>query len=349
MARQQPTIHDVAQLAGVSIATVSRATSGGKIAPQTKLKVEKAIRTLGYQPTSSRLSMYSQRSSTIAVVLSSQTIPYYAQLCAGLTKEANRCGYKVLVCNYSDKTPIATVVNDLIGMQPAGALIAGFMVEEGPQAQIQAALLRLQEAMPLVVIGPPLEGFHCTRLTSDPSMCVRKSLAHLAMLGHQQIAYVGGYPGTRSYALRLAAYKEELTQHGIQVKPAYIIASGDNAPAGELAASILMDPARKDHPTAFLAYSDIVALGLLGQLYRMGIRVPEDVAVVGCGNEFFSAHLSPALTTIDLRPFDHGRMAMSELILSIQGHTPILSSQPCECQLIVRDSCGAAAANLIRK
>lgn len=344
MSEKQPTIIDVAEKAGVSIATVSRALSGGSVSAVARRKVEEAVKALDYKPGAIRGAVRRGRERIIAMVLSPQTSPYYAAMCQGATAEAVRSGYRPIILSYPEGTGCETVTNDLLDMQPTGALLAGFAVESvSSQDMTRACLQRIQQAMPLVAIGPPIDGIECARLSSDPSQCVRKSLTHLAMLGHRKIAFVGGDRSARVSVIRENAYYEEVKRLGCLSDPSYVMLTGCDAPAGELGASILLgNHAPKDYPTAIFAFNDLVALGVMRQLHRAGIRIPEDIALVGCDNAYFAPYLTPSLTTVDLHPTEHGRSAMAELIMSINAGHPISFNQSFESSLIVRESCGTA-------
>ena len=236
------------------------------------------------------------------------------------------------------------MTEDLLSLRPAGVLLAGFMVENSNSVEnTRLCLRRIQEAMPLVAIGPPIEGIEYARPSSDPTQCVRKAMAHLCMLGHRRIAFVGGDRSARFSNIRESAYHEEVERFSCVSDPMYVMLTGRTAQAGELGVSILLgNRERKDYPTAIFAVNDSVALGAMRQLHRMGLRVPGDMALVGCDNAFFTPYLTPSLTTIDLHPYEHGQSAMAELILSINTGKPIAFNQSFESTLIVRESCGAA-------
>ena len=344
MSEKNPTILDVAQLAGVSIATVSRALTGGSVSAASRRKVEQAMAALDYKPASLRSAGRKSRLRTIAMVLSPQTSPYYAAMCQGAAAEAVRSGFKPQALCYPEGTGCETVTSDLLEMQPDGALLAGFAVESAASQDVtRSCLQRIQQAMPLVAIGPPIDGIECARLSSDPSQCVRKSMAHLAMLGHRRIAFVGGDRSARFSVIRENAYYEEVKRLNCRENPAYVMLTGCDAPAGELGTSILLGSLPpQEYPTAIFAINDLVALGVMRQLHRAGIRIPEDMALVGCDNAFFAPYLTPSLTTVDLHPYEHGRSAMAELIMSINVGHPISFNQPFESSLIVLESCGAA-------
>ena len=344
MKEKQPTIVDVAKKAGVSIATVSRTLSGGSVSGVARSKVETAIKELDYQPGSVRSGRRLAEERYFAMVISSQTSPYYAAMCEGMTAEAARSGYRLISLNYPESTGIESITNDLLKLRPAGALLAGYVVESSlAQDIVRDCLQRLQQAMPLVAIGPPIEGIECARLTSDPSQCVRKAMAHLAMLGHRRIAFVGGDRSARFSVIRENAYYEEAERLDCVMDPTYVVLTGCTSQAGELGVSILLGNHRpQDYPTAIFAINDLTALGALRQLRRSGLDVPRDIALVGCDNAFFAPYLTPSLTTVDLHPYEHGRAAIAELIMSIHAGHPISFNQSFESSLIVRESCGAA-------
>ena len=335
---KSPTIYDVAEHAGVSIATVSRVLSGGSASAGARSKVEEAISVLGYKSVTSK-----QENRAIAMVLSSQQNPYYASLCSGASSEAVRAGYLPMLYSYPDTTPIERITEDLLANRPAGVLLAGFAVESiTRQDQTRICLRRLQQAMPLVAIGPPIEGVECGSLTSDPSQCVRKSMAHLTMLGHRRIAFIGGDRSASFSNIRENAYHEEVLRLGCIDRQDYTALTGCTVPAGELAINMLLgslDP--KEYPTAIFAINDLVALGAISQLHRHHFRLPEDMAIVGCDNTFFAPSIIPSLTTVDLHPRTHGCTAMAELIAAIQGNRMISFNNNVECSLVIRESCGA--------
>ena len=341
---RHPSMIDVAEKAGVSIATVSRALNGGSVSEATRKKVEEAVRLLEYPAGGARAFKSALPERCIALVMSSQVSPYYAAMCDGITAEAARSGYRLLNLCYPEGVSCETVTRDLLELEPAGALLAGFVVENcAAQDSIRVCLQRIQQAMPLVAIGPPIEGIECARLTADPSRCIRKTMAHLAMLGHRRIAFVGGDRSARFSVIRENAYYEEVERLHCVSDPMYVMLTGCNAQAGELGVSILLgNRARKDYPTAIVAINDLVALGVMRQLQRSGLSIPGDIALTGCDNAFFAPYLTPSLTTVDLHPFEHGRSAVAELIMSINAGHPISFNQSFESTLIVRESCGAA-------
>lgn len=338
---KQPTIYDVAELAGVSIATVSRVVSGGSASRNAREKVHQAIAQLGYKPPEPHRKQERSNSRTLALVVSELTNPYYACLAAGAEEAARRNGYALqLYCHALNEPVSPALINEIIEHRPAGAILVGSMVENGTDRELFSHLERLRQAMPLAIIGPKIDGLDCINITSDLSVGVRKSIAHLRSLGHKRIAFIGGSSGNRSATLREEAFYAEMERLGLQTFRCGV--EGGSSPRdGEMCvAKLFASLPEGKRPTALIAINDLVALGALRELQRLNLRIPEDVAIIGCDNQFFTPYLNPSLTTVDIHPTDHGKNAVSELINAISGGNVYSFSQIRECSLIVRESCG---------
>lgn len=339
---KQPTIYDVAKQAGVSIATVSRVLSGGSASRAARQKVEQAVAELNYCPPATRRPQEkTPENRTLALVVSNLSNPYYASLTAGAEEAARRNGYALQLYSHDLNEPVSpALINQLIEHRPAGAVLVGSMVENGTDNELLSHLERLRQVMPLAIIGPKIEGLDCINITSDLSLSVRRSIAHLLSLGHERIAFIGGSSSIRSATVREQAFYAEMERLGKKVLRTGG-ESGFNPRDGEMCvAKLFASLSAEERPTALIAINDLVALGALRELQRLGLRVPEDVALIGCDNQFFTPYLTPPLTTVDLHPADHGKNAVSELISAISGGNVYSFSQIRECSLIVRESCG---------
>ena len=335
------TINDVAAMAGVSVATVSRVLSGSGGSAAARERVEAAARALGYRKSTVERRAEGVRDHALALIISDLTNPYYGMLCAGAEQAARRAGWPLIVLQpeFAGGGEDAAV-ESVVRLPVTGAVVVGAAMEQGDVEDIRKRLCRIAQRMPIVTIGPRVEGVSCVNITSDLSLSVRKSLAHLVTLGHRRVAFIGGSGGMRSSSTRRRAYYEEMERLGLPTDREMRTDAGFTPPAGEFCVSRLFSGATPDRrPTAIIAINDLVALGALRQLQRMGLRVPEDVALIGCDNQFFTPYLNPSLTTVDLHPFDHGVTAIEELIASLNGGGSY--SQIRECSLIVRESCGA--------
>ena len=342
MEQRPVTINDVAALAQVSVATVSRVLSGGSASASAREKVEAAVRQLGYRRQTAEKRPEANRERALALIISDLTNPYYGMLCAGAEQAARRAGWPLIVCQPEFVHGAEDTAAESIARLPvSGAVVVGAAMEQGDVEDIRKRLCRIAQRMPIVTIGPRVEGVSCVNITSDLSLSVRKSLAHLVTLGHRRICFIGGSGGMRSSSARRRAYYEEMERLGLPSDREMRTDAGFTPQAGEFCVNRIFSGASSaTRPTAIIAINDLVALGALRQLQRMGLRVPEDVALIGCDNQFFTPYLNPSLTTVDLHPFDHGVTAIEELIGSLDGGGGSYS-QIRECSLIVRESCGA--------
>lgn len=341
MENRNVTIHDVAALAGVSLATVSRVLSGGSASAAAREKVEAAARQLGYRRPGAEKRPEARRDHALALVISDLTNPYYSVLCDGAEQASRRAGWPLILCQPAFAGAEDAELESLLNLPVSGAVVVGAAMEQGDLDGIRKRLCRIAQRIPIVTIGPRVEGVSCVNITSDLSLSVRKSLAHLVTLGHRRIAFIGGSGGMRSSSTRRRAFYEEMERLGLPSDREMRTDAGFTPQAGEFCVNRLFSGAAPEkRPTAIIAINDLVALGALRQLQRIGLRVPEDVAVIGCDNQFFTPYLNPSLTTVDLHPFDHGVTAIEELIGSLNGGGGSYS-QIRECSLIVRESCGA--------
>ena len=336
------TIIDVAKRAEVSVATVSRVLSGGSASAATRERVEAAARELGYRRQAAPKKAGGAPGRALALVTSDLTNPYYSMLCAGAEQAARNAGWPLIVYQAElGRRAEDTIAEDVLELRVSGAVLVGLPVEAGTTEEIRKRLCRIAQNMPIVTIGPKVEGVSCVNITSDLSVSVRKSIAHLVALGHRRISFIGGSGGLRSPSARRRAYFEEMERLGLPTDRLLSPEASHTPQGGELCVNRLFsDAPEAQRPTAIIAINDLVALGALRQLHRMGLRVPEDVALIGCDNQFFTPYLDPPLTTVDLHPFDHGVSAVEELIGSMNGGGGAYS-QIRECSLIVRESCGA--------
>lgn len=346
MESSKVTIYDVAARAGVSIATVSRAMSGGSISAKSRQKVQAAIDELHYQPSAAHIHPQEKpekRLGTLALVVGDFDNPYCAMLCRGAEAEASRRGYSLQVwCHEPGVVSCDEMIRRILEHHPDGVALTGGLVEDGPAETILDNLRRLNQEMPVVTIGPLIDGMPSINIASDSFESVRKSMAHLINLGHRHIAFIGGTQNVRFSDARILAYRRAMERIGIPEEEQLVYPTGFTPQSGEIGvARMLAATPRHALPTAIVAINDVCALGVLSQLQKAGLNVPRDIALIGCDNDFFSQYLNPPLTTVDLRATERGSFAMAELINALNGGSTTPVSHKLECSLIVRESCGA--------
>lgn len=342
MTPQHITIYDIARESGVSPTTVSRVIAGHtNVSERTRKMVQKVIDKYHFTPSSTAQELLRKRSLTLGIILPGVHHPYYAKMFEGANDEARRLGYTlILFCPPEDQPLSPEFMEEVSKRRVDGMALSGGVVERTPMASLVPMLKALRRAMPLVTICPPIEGVDSINIYSDLSSSVRQSLHHLYNLGHRRIAFLGGSDESRSAGEREIGFMHEMEK--LSLPTVYRHEAGHMPETGQLAVIKLFSSYEgNQRPTALVCINDLVALGALDQLRRMKLRVPEDIAVIGCDNLFFAPYTAPPLTTVDLHPAEHGRVAIQQLVAALTEES-ITFSQLRPATLIIRESCGAA-------
>ncbi|MCL1963872.1 MAG: LacI family transcriptional regulator [Firmicutes bacterium] len=342
METERITIYDIAREAGVSPTTVSRVIAEhANVSAHTRKKVRKVIDQYHFTPSRIAQELLSKRSLTLGVILPGVTHPYYAEMFEGAYQEACRLGYTLILFCLPQNEPLSASLMDQIARRRVdGMILSGGIVEATPERELIPMLRTLRRSMPILTICPPLPDVDCINIYSDLSSSVRQSLRHLYNLGHRRIAFLGGSYESRSAGERELGFLDEMKK--LDLPAVYRHEAGHTAEAGQLGViKLLSSLTDQRRPTALICINDLVALGSLTQLHHMGIRVPEDIAVIGCDNQFFAPYTSPPLTTVDLHPAEHGRVAVQQLVAALTDEA-MNFSQPRPAVLIIRESCGVS-------
>lgn len=336
------TIYDIAKEAGVSTATVTRVMSGHpSVRFTTRQRVQNVIDLHGYTPSSIARELEQGQNKTLGVILPEIVNPYFARLFSAADDEARKSGYSVWLSQLPSNEAIPDgLVDELIGRRLEGAFFAGGIWEANRQG-LTDALRRLGQYMPIVAICPPQIDLNCICLYNDLVSCVRHAVRHLHVLGHRRMAFIGGSWQVGGSGARGQGFLDELRALGLPDDSAYHHEGGFDAESGERSVlRLLSGLPRNRWPTALIAFNDLVALGAMKQLLQMGLKLPEDMAIIGCDNQFFCPYTAPPLTSMDLHPEDHARSAIRELLSAKDQHTPPFTLMR-DATLVVRESCGA--------
>ncbi|MDD3334797.1 MAG: LacI family DNA-binding transcriptional regulator [Eubacteriales bacterium] len=336
------TIYDIAKEAGVSTATVTRVMSGhASVRPSTREKVQAVIDLHGYTPSAIAQDLENGKNKTIGIILPEIINPYFAQLFNAADDEARQSGYSVWLNQLPSYERVEdSLVDDLIRRRLDGAFFMGG-IWETQRPGLMEAINRLGQYMPIVALCPPQANLNCICLYNDLTSCVRHAVRHLHVLGHRRIAFIGGSLQVGGSGARGQGFLDELRALGLPDDPAYHHEGGFDAESGERAVQRLLSGLEKSRwPTALVAFNDLVALGAIKQLKQIGLKLPEDMAIIGCDNQFFCTYTDPPLTSMDLHPEEHARSAIRELLSAKDHNTPPFNLMR-DATLVVRESCGA--------
>lgn len=311
----QPTIADVARHAGVSTATVSRVINGQSVvAPTTRERVLAVVRELSYQPNALAASLVLRRSHTLGVVLPDISNPFFPEVVRGLEDAAHASGYNVILCNSDLDTAKELEYFEVLRQKRVDGLIyhSGTITD----AHL-AAFQRLKLPVVLAATEDPRGELPCVLV--DNRQAAAEVMEHLIGLGHRRVAVVTGNDPVSGES-RLRGYRDSLARHGLRLDDGLVVHAEWTADQAYQAVQSLLK--RRPLPTAFAAASDLMALGVMGALHDAGLRVPEDVSVIGFDNIQLAGTVRPGLTSMAQPMYEIGSEAASLLIHCLTEEDP---------------------------
>jgi DNA-binding LacI/PurR family transcriptional regulator len=331
---QHVSIKDIARAAKVSHPTVSRALSNSPLVKgETAKRIRQIAASLGYRPSAIARSLATKRTKTIGVVVTSIADPFIADVVSGVEEAANDHGYSVFLAN-SNANPDreVRVVHSFHERRVDGILVTASRV-----GALYVPLLS-QLKVPIVLINnqhPDETDEFIYSVTIDNIKASTEVMRHLIGLGHKRIAYIGDRGGFQSDIERLAGYRQALAFAGYPLLPELVV-HGDGKPeGGGQAMERLL--ALRNPPTAVFCYNDMSALGALRALHSHGIKVPEELSLVGFDDLAIASYTSPLLTTVSQPKQQMGRMAM-EIMIKLLSRIDSKTNIKVEGKLIIRES-----------
>ncbi|MBF5003810.1 LacI family DNA-binding transcriptional regulator [Diaphorobacter caeni] len=331
-------IQDVAQAAGVSVATVSRALNEpGKVAAETRTRVEQAASRLGYTPNASARTLRTQRSKVIGVVLPTLLNPVFAECFEGIASTAAAAGYAVqpFTTEYQIGRE-SRAVNSLLAGNADGVIL----VVSNPARS--SALQRLVEARLPYVLAYNRHAKHpCVSVHNEAA--VAELIAHLGTLGHQRIAMVSGQLQASDRARqRHRGYRQGMQRAGLQEMPLIEVPFVETA-VQELA-SLLRRQSAAERPTALVSSNDLLAIRCIRAAHLAGLRVPQELSVTGFDGIALGEDLTPMLSTIVQPNAEIGQRSVELLVRSMAADAPLsaASSITLAHRFRAGESCAAA-------
>lgn len=307
------TLRDVAWEAGVSINTVSRALNDRpEIHPDTKERVLKATAKLGYKPNKLARGLRSNKTEIIGVIVGDIANPFFSTVVQGIGKKAKSLGYSLIL---QDTGEDYKAEEEAVGImqyeQVDGVLLT-------PVQTDKKSVQLLQEAgIPFVLLARYFADIDTDYVVADDAQGGYLATVHLIERGHKRIVFINGPTYTSSARERMEGYTQALREHGIAIDSQLIRTYALTMEAGYVHAKDILRKV-KPRPTAFFAFSDFVALGIMQALREKGIKVPKDMAVVGYDDIAFASCLEVPLTTVMMPKREMGRKAVEILVKKIE-------------------------------
>ena len=332
------TIRDVARAAGVSTATAARALGGyGHASPAARRKVSESARQLGYRPNVVARALVSRTTTTVGLVVGDIENPFFAAAARGLADVMDAHGYTVLLANADEDAGRERRAVDALRARQ----VDGMVVVPAPGASPEHLAELVTAGVPLVLLDRAVVGVAADSVLVRNVAGARAAVAHLAGLGHRRIGVVSDSPEITSSAERIQGYRQALRAAGIAPEPGLISIGGPTRDDGEAAALRLLD--RPDRPTAVFTANNFMTVGALRAARSLGLRIPEDVALVGFDDLEWTTLVQPPVTVVRQPVADLGRVAGERLLRRLEGDTGPPKRIRLDANLIVRGSCGAGA------
>ncbi|MGA9332808.1 MAG: LacI family DNA-binding transcriptional regulator [Rudaea sp.] len=330
------TIKDVAREAKVSVATVSRALNGSaSVTVETRRLIDAVAKRLSYVPHATARSLITRRTETVGALLPDLYGEFYSELIRGIDLAARSRGLHLLVSSsHGSATEAAAALRAMQGR------VDGLLIMS---PHVDGEFLRnyLPGSLPTVLMNSPATSTRYSTLNIDNYGGAFAMTQHLIRCGYRKIALIGGPDGNFDASERLRGYRDAVAQSGEPIESNTY--GGDFTEESGYYASRQM-LAMRNRPRAIFASNDMMAVGALFALNEAGVRVPEDIALVGFDDIPIAPFVSPPLSTVRVRIANLGRSALEELATQLEEHdtTPSpLRTFPCE--IVVRASCGANA------
>jgi LacI family transcriptional regulator len=323
------TIRDVAERAGVSVATVSKVINDRYgVAADTHAKVSAVIAELGYEASIVAQSLRNHRTNVIGILVA-DIEPFSAELLKGAANAMAGTGFELVVYSAGGRA------GDRVGWEQrylsrlSGTLIDGAML-------VTPTVVDVRLGAPVVAVDPHTGPSSMPTVDSDNLRGAALAIEHLLALGHRRIAMVTGRPDLESSALRERGYREALAAAGVAIDEDLLQAGDYQAAASTRAARRLLEA--PDPPTAIFAANDTSAIATIVVAQELGLRVPEDLSVIGFDNLPESMLCTPPLTTVEQRIHEMGARAMEMLVRLIRGEPLDRTHVTLDTRLVVRQT-----------
>jgi LacI family transcriptional regulator len=335
MKRSSATIRDVAREAGVSVATVSRVLNdSGPVAEETRERINLVAERLRYAPNGAARSLSLRRTKTLGVLLPDLYGEFFSEIIRGIDQSAQQRGFHLLVSSSHNN------LSDLeAALQAMRGRVDG-LIAMSPHVDARTLIVNLPESLPVVLLNCAIEGDAFDALNVDNYGGAYAMTQHLLSHGHTRIAMIKGAEPNYDASERLRGYRAALEAAGIELLSELELAGDFTEASGYRAAleALLLVP----RATALFAANDSMAIGALSALVETGVRVPDDIAVVGFDNIPIARYMSPPLSSVHVSINELGGRATERLLYAIdQENRHERTREVAATRLVLRQSCGA--------
>jgi DNA-binding LacI/PurR family transcriptional regulator len=327
---------DIARIAGVSTATVSRLFHSPELVkPATRARIEQVLAEHEYVYDVHAAEFSRRTSSVFGLIVATMKSSIHAEVIHGIQSKIGGTSYSLIIGNTDYNVEQEKKLFTLFRQRRlAGIIIVGYHPEIQPIARAVQT-----QGIPVVVIWEILPDDDCNYVGFDNFKAAHTMTTYLAGLGHRRIAIImGPYSKETRVKNRFAGFRAALQERGLPFLPEYAIEKEPTLVDGREAMERLLR--LSERPTAVFAASDALAMGALAAARNRGLRVPEDISVAGFDDVDFASFCAPPLTTIRVPAFEMGQTAMAVLLDWVEGRSSRIQGYCLDTTLVIRDSCG---------
>jgi LacI family transcriptional regulator len=333
------TIRDVARAAGVSSATAARALAGyGYASSATRERVRREADRLGYRPNAVARSLVSGSTMTLGLVVGDIENPFFAAAARGIADVAEGRGYTLLLANSDEDIARERAAVDALRTRRVDGLVV--VPSSGDEAAGHLGAVA-RSGIPLVLLDRHVPGLETDTVMVDNAAGAARAVRHLLDLGHRRLGMVCDMPGIASTAERLAGYRRALAGAGIPPDDGLVSIGDSTQEGGRAAATKLLS--RPDRPTAVFTANNFMTAGTMRAVRALGLRIPDDLALVGFDDLDWTTLVDPPVTVIAQPVAELGHRVAERLLARIDGEDGPPRRIRLRTRLVVRGSCGAAA------
>ena len=333
------TLADIARALGVSKMTVSRAINNHpEISPETRARILDAAQRMNYRPNQFARALTTNRSYLLGVIVPDLMHSYFAEICRGIETIAKPLGYQNLICSTDEDAANEEAEIEALLPRTDGLILASSATPN--ETKFYRRIIR--ERAKIVLIDRQLEGIKCPSVTTNDVRVGELATEHLLNLGHRKVGHLKGTVASTA-TLRFEGYKRALAKHRVPFDAGLVRECGFTEDDGYRSTREWLNDGHV--PTAIFAANDPAAIGAMSAITEAGLRIPEDIAIVGGGNIHYGDMLKVPLTTIAWSTSEMGQAAGQLLIDLVEGKKRTRDQHVIvEPELVVRASCGANAA-----
>lgn len=341
---KQMTIYDIAKLANVSVATVSRVINDtAPVKDSTRKKIEALIQQYQFQPNAMARSLLKKETGIIGIIVPDLTNPFYTEVLAGAETEAYSTGHTFLLMNaignYEKESAYLSMLRE---RRVDGMLFLGGRINlKNGDEELDQELIQHASTIPTVLINGTVKGNVLTRVATDEYKGACMAVQYLIDNGHKHIAFLGGEMHMSTTSSKLRAFKKTLKDAGLTIREEWILPDSFSIDSGRKQMEHLLS--LKKQPTAVFCVNDFVAIGAIKTAIDHGVQVPEDMSIVGFDDIPLAHHFIPEITTVSQEANELGRTAI-QVLQRMMNQEKVKKHTVIEPKLMVRKSSAAPRA-----